>query len=85
MGAVDLCTQSCEIKVKGNKEGKNRQARYNYAECGSLLSFPLCRTYDMDAIAINKLCKFYFRYFTMYLAIRQHRATRAFLSINIVC
>ena len=28
-------------------------------------------TYDTDAIAINKLCKLNFRYFTMYLAIIQ--------------
>ena len=26
-------------------------------------------TYDTDAIAMNKLCKLNFRYFTMYLAI----------------
>ena len=24
-------------------------------------------TYDTDTIAINKVCKLYFRYFTMYL------------------
>ena len=29
--------------------------------------------YDMDAIAINKLCKLNFRYFTMYLTISQQK------------
>ena len=28
-------------------------------------------TYDTDAIAINKLCKLNFRYFTIYLVINQ--------------
>ena len=30
-------------------------------------------TYDMDAIAINKLCKLNFRYITMYLLISQQQ------------
>ena len=35
-------------------------------------------TYDTDAIAINRLCKLNFRYFTMYLPISQQQNYRGF-------
>ena len=35
--------------------------------------------YDMVAIAINKLCKLNFRYFTMHLAISQQQGYQGFL------
>ena len=35
----------------------------------------------MDAIAINKLCKLNFRYFTMYLATSQQQGIRAILNL----
>ena len=36
-------------------------------------------SHDTDAIAINKLCKLNFRYFTMYLAISQQQGYDGFL------
>ena len=39
-------------------------------------------THDTDAIAMNKLCKLNFRYFTMYLAISQQQVIR--VSLNMV-
>ena len=38
-------------------------------------------TYDTDAIAINKLCKLNFRYFTMYFAISQQQGYQAFYGV----
>ena len=38
-------------------------------------------THDTDAIAMNKLCKLNFRYFTMYFAISQQQVNRAFLNM----
>ena len=35
-------------------------------------------THDADAIAMNKLCKLNFRYFTMYLAISQQQGYQGF-------
>ena len=40
-------------------------------------------THDMDAIAINKLCKFNFRYFTMYLTISQQHGYQAFFEYGV--
>ena len=39
--------------------------------------------YDTDAIAINKLCKLNFMYFTMYLAISQQQGYQGFF-LNMV-
>ena len=44
-------------------------------------------TYDMDAIATNKLCKLNFRYFIMYLDISQQQGYQSFFNnvfINIL-
>ena len=38
-------------------------------------------THDMDAIAINKLCKLNFRYFTMYLTISQQHGYQGFINM----
>ena len=38
-------------------------------------------TYDMDAIVKNKLCKFKFRYFTMYLTKSQQQDYEGFLNM----
>ena len=35
-------------------------------------------THDAETIAINKLCKLNFRYFTMYLAISQQQGYQGF-------
>ena len=35
-------------------------------------------THDTDAIAMNKLCKLNFKYFTMYLAISQQQGYQGF-------
>ena len=35
----------------------------------------------MDAIAINKVCKLNFMYFTMYLAISHQRVIKTFLNM----
>ena len=35
-------------------------------------------THDMDAIAMNKLCKLNFRYFTMYLALNQQQGYQGY-------
>ena len=56
------------------------------SECKAmlLLSKKFCfvvDTHDTDAIAINKLCKLNFRYFTMYLAINQQQGYRGFLNM----
>ena len=37
----------------------------------------------MDAIAINKLCKLNFRYFTMYLAISQQQDYKGFFEYGV--
>ena len=39
----------------------------------------------MDAIAINKLCKLNFRYFTMYLTISQQHGYQAFFENGVYC
>ena len=36
---------------------------------------------DTDTIAINKLCKLNFRYFTIYLAISQQQGYQGFLNM----
>ena len=38
---------------------------------------------DTDTIAINKLCKLNFKYFTMYLAISQHQGYQGFFEYGI--
>ena len=44
----------------------------------------LCfRHYDTDAIAINKLYKLNFRYFTMYLAISQQQGYQGFFKYGV--
>ena len=40
-------------------------------------------SYDKDAISINKLCKLNFRYFTMYLAIRQQQGYQGFFKNSV--
>ena len=37
----------------------------------------------MDTIAINKLCKLNFRYFTMYLAISQQQGYQGFFEYGV--
>ena len=40
-------------------------------------------THDTDAIAMNKLCKLNFRYFTMYLAISQQQSYQYFFEYGV--
>ena len=40
-------------------------------------------THDTDAIAMNKLCKLNFRYFTMYLAISQQQGYQDFFEYGV--
>ena len=40
-------------------------------------------THDTDAIAMNKLCKLNFRYFTMYLAISQQQGYQGFFEYGV--
>ena len=40
-------------------------------------------THDANAIAINKLCKLNFRYFTMYLAINQQQGYQGFFEYGV--
>ena len=40
-------------------------------------------THDKDAIAMNKLCKLNFRYFTMYLAISQQQGYQGFFEYGV--
>ena len=40
-------------------------------------------THDTDAIAINKLCKLNFRYFTRYLAISQQQGYQGFFEYGV--
>ena len=40
-------------------------------------------TYHTDVIAINKLCKLNFRYFTMYLAISQQQGYQGFFKYGV--
>ena len=40
-------------------------------------------THDTEAIAINKLCKLNFRYFTMYLAISQQQGYQGFFEYGV--
>ena len=40
-------------------------------------------THDIDAIAMNKLCKLNFRYFTMYLAISQQLGYQGFFEYGV--
>ena len=40
-------------------------------------------THDMDAIAINKLCKLNFRYFIMYLTISQQHGYQGFFEYGV--
>ena len=51
-----------------------------------LLSMKFCfflDTHDNDTIAINKLCKLNFRYFTMYLAISQQQDYQGFIEYGV--
>ena len=41
------------------------------------------RHHDTDSIAINKLCKLAFRYFTMYLAIIQQQGYQGILEYGV--
>ena len=52
----------------------------------SVVRYQVCfviDTYDTDAIAINKLCKLNFRYFTMYLAISQQQGYQGFFKYGV--
>ena len=40
-------------------------------------------SHDTDAIAINKLCKLNFRYFTIYLAISQKQGYQGFFEYGV--
>ena len=40
-------------------------------------------SHDIDAIAINKQCKLNFRYFTMFLAIRQQQGYKGFFKYGV--
>ena len=40
-------------------------------------------THDTDSIAMNKLCKLNFRYFTMYLAISQQQGPQDFFEYGV--
>ena len=40
-------------------------------------------THDTDAIAMNKLCKLNFRYFTMYFAINQQQGYQGFFEYGV--
>ena len=40
-------------------------------------------THDTDAIAMNKLCKFNFRYYTTYLAISQQQGYQGFIEYSV--
>ena len=40
-------------------------------------------THDTDAIAMNKLCKLNFRYFTMYLVISQQQGYQGFFEYGV--
>ena len=40
-------------------------------------------THDTDAIAMNKLCKLNFRYFTMYLPISQQQGYQGFFEYGV--
>ena len=43
----------------------------------------LCFRHTRYAIAMNKLCKFNFRYFTMYLAISQQQGYQGFFEYGV--
>ena len=52
----------------------------------SMIRYQVCfvlDTHDTDAIAINKLCKLNFRYFTMYLTISQQHGYQGFLEYGV--
>ena len=52
---------------------------------GVLFAIKFCfvlDTLDTDAIAMNKLCKLNFRYFTMYLAISQQQGYQGFFEYH---
>ena len=44
---------------------------------------PVLDTHDTDAIAMNKLCKLNFRYFTMYLTISQQHGYQGFFEYGV--
>ena len=52
----------------------------------SMVHYQVCfvlDTHDTDAIAMNKLCKLNFRYFTMYLAISQQQGYQGFFECGV--
>ena len=52
----------------------------------SMVRYQVCfvlDTHDTDAIAINKLCKLNFRYFTMYLTISQQHGHQDFFEYGV--
>ena len=52
----------------------------------SMIRYQVCfvlDTHDTDAIAINKLCKLNFRYFTMYLNISQQHGYQGFFKYGV--
>ena len=52
----------------------------------SMVRYQVCfflDTHDTDTIAINKLCKLNFRYFTMYLAISQQQGYQGFFEYGV--
>ena len=52
----------------------------------SMVRYKFCfvlDTHDTDAIAINKLCKLNFRYFTMYLIISQQYDYQGFFEYRV--
>ena len=52
----------------------------------SMVRYQVCfvlDTHDTDAIAMNKLCKLNFRYFTMYLAINQQQGYQGFFEYGV--
>ena len=49
----------------------------------SMVRYQVLLCFRQDAIAINKLCKFYFRYFTIYLTISQQHGYLGFFEYGV--
>ena len=57
---------------------------YGVTEYGFAIKFCfVLDTHDTDAIAMNKLCNLNFRYFTIYLAIRQQQGYQGFFEYGV--
>ena len=76
-----MLSRMCRVQLLQSSVAKVRLCCY--CVCFAIKFCFVLDTHDMDAIAINKLCKLNFRYFTMYSTISQQHGYQGFFEYGV--